>query len=228
MIPWPPDSAETPLAALVSGGLDSAVLLAESLRVYPAVTPITIRTGAVWEAAELEHLRQFLAAIRTRALRPLVELDLPVRDLYGDHWSLTGHGVPDARSADDAVYLPGRNVILFAKALLWCHLHGVPELATAPLASNPFPDATDAFYNGMAEVVNLAVRGTVSVLRPYAAMGLTKADVLKRGIGLPLQLTFSCIAPVAGRHCGCCNKCAERRLGFADAGMHDPTEYAHD
>ena len=223
---WPPGRASEPLAVLVSGGLDSAILLAEALRVYPAVTPIFIRTGSIWEAVEGDHLRRFLDAIRTPALRPLVALDLPVGDLYGDHWSLTGRGTPGERSADEAVYLPGRNVILLSKALLWCHLNGVPELATAPLGSNPFPDATDAFYNGMADVVNRGVNGKVRILRPYAELNLTKRDVLKRGAGMPLQHTFSCIRPERDLHCGHCNKCAERQHGFADAGMDDPTEYA--
>lgn len=223
--PWPPTRAESPLAILLSGGLDSAILLGESLRVYPAVHPIFIRTGAVWEAVENDHLRRFLDAVRVPALRPLVELELPVGDLYGDHWSSTGRGTPDEGTPDEAVFLPGRNVILLTKALLWCHLNAVPELAMAPLVSNPFPDSTAAFYNGMADAVNRSVDGRVRILRPYATMELTKADVLKRGAGMPLQHTFSCIRPASGRHCGRCNKCAERRRGFADAGMPDPTEY---
>lgn len=222
---WPPTRTESPLAILLSGGLDSAILLGESLRVYPAVHPIFIRTGAIWEAVENDHLRRFLDAVRVPALRPLVELELPVGDLYGDHWSLTGRDTPDEGTPDEAVFLPGRNVILLTKALLWCHLNGVPELAMAPLVSNPFPDSTVAFYNGMADAVNRSVDGSVRILRPYATMELTKADVLKRGAGMPLQHTFSCIRPSLGRHCGRCNKCAERRRGFADAGRPDPTEY---
>jgi 7-cyano-7-deazaguanine synthase len=49
--------------------------------------------------------------------------------------------------------------------------------------------------------------------------------VLKRGAEMPLQHTFSCIHPVRGRHCGHCNKCAERQRGFTEAGMDDPTSY---
>ena len=78
--------------------------------------------------------------------RPLVVLDLPVDDLYGDHWSITGDGVPDVRSADDAVYLPGRNALLLVKAAIWCRLHGIGELALAVLRSNPFADATPEFF----------------------------------------------------------------------------------
>jgi 7-cyano-7-deazaguanine synthase len=50
-------------------------------------------------------------------------------------------------------------------------------------------------------------------------------EVLKRAEGLPLELTFSCIAPEDGLHCGRCNKCAERARGFARAGLADPTRY---
>ena len=223
---WPPANAENPLAVLVSGGLDSAILLGEALRVYPRVHPLYILTGAVWEELENRYLRRFLNAIRTPRLAPLAELALPVEDLYGEHWSLSGKNIPGADTPDVAVFLPGRNVILLSKALIWCHLHGVPELATAPLGSNPFPDATPAFFDDFAEIVSSAVAGLVRVLRPYAALNLNKVDVLKRGIGMPLELTLSCIRPVRGMHCGACNKCAERRNGFREAKLMDPTEYA--
>jgi 7-cyano-7-deazaguanine synthase len=196
----------------------------EAVRAYPAVFPLYVRTGLHWEPTEREYLSRFLEAIRAPALRPLHTLDLPVRDLYGDHWSTTGEGVPGADTPDDAVYLPGRNVVLLSKALLWCHLHGVPELAMAPLGSNPFPDATPAFFDTFAKVVSDAVTGRVRVLRPYAH--LHKLDVLRRGAGMPLGETFSCIRPVSGLHCGQCNKCFERQQGFTDAGMTDPTRYA--
>src|SRR5262245_10116485 len=113
------------LAVLVSGGLDSAILVAESLDSHPAVHPLYVRFGRAWEAAELAHLRRFLEAIATPALRPLVILDMPVGDLYGRHWSITGEGVPAAGTPDELVFLPGRNVLFLSKALLWCHLHGV-------------------------------------------------------------------------------------------------------
>jgi 7-cyano-7-deazaguanine synthase len=216
----------TPLAVLVSGGLDSAVLLAEVIRAYPAVYPVYVRVGSFWEPAEEAHLRRFLAAVAGPALRPLVVLEQPVADLYGPHWSLTGDNVPGPDTPDDAVFLPGRNVLLLAKPLLWCLLNGVPELATAPLGSNPFPDATPEFYDAFAAAVGRAVGGSVRVLRPYADLGLHKTDVLRRGAGLPLGETFSCIRPAGGRHCGRCNKCAERQAGFAAAGMTDPTGYA--
>jgi 7-cyano-7-deazaguanine synthase len=224
---WPPPHADSALAVLVSGGLDSAVLLAEAARAYPVVVPIYVRVGMLWEDAERAHLDRFLAAVRTPALRPLVELAQPAADLYGGHWSVTGTDTPGATAAHDADFLPGRNVLLFAKPLLWCHLHGVPELATAPLGTNPFPDATPAFYDGLAAVVARGMNlPPVRVLRPYAT--LTKTDVLRRGLRFPLAWTFSCVRPWGHMPCGVCIKCGERQAGFRAAGVTDPTAYAHE
>ncbi len=216
--------ATRPLAVLVSGGVDSAVLVGESLTVRPTVYPLYIRTGLAWEEVELAHLRRFLGELESPVLRPLMILHQPVADLYGEHWSLTGHCVPGSETPDEAVYLPGRNVLLLSKAMLWCHLHGVSDLALAPLAANPFPDATPRFFTDFQNAVNEAVAGRVRVLWPY--LELDKAAVLRRGRDLPLRHTFSCIKPRDSRHCGACNKCAERRRAFAAAGLPDPTDYA--
>lgn len=210
-------------AILISGGLDSAILLAESLREGAPVHPLYVRCGLSWEGEERRHLDCFLDAIRTSSLCPLQILDVPVADLLDGHWSVTGQNVPDAASPDEAVFLPGRNVLLLGKAMLWCHLHGVPSVALACLESNPFPDATPAFFTAYQKAVNQAVDGTVVIRRPYT--GLSKTEVMRRGRDLPLELTFSCIHPIAGLHCGACNKCAERRRAFADAGMKDSTAY---
>jgi 7-cyano-7-deazaguanine synthase in queuosine biosynthesis len=59
---------------------------------------------------------------------------------------------------------------------------------------------------------------------PFA--GRKKHEVLELGRTLALDLTFSCIAPRAERHCGHCNKCAERQLAFTELGIADTTEYA--
>jgi 7-cyano-7-deazaguanine synthase len=212
------------LALLVSGGLDSAILLAESIKQYVAVFPLYIRCGLFYEPVELAYLQRFLEAVGVPALRPLVILEMPVTDLYGKHWSLTGRDVPSQSAPDEAVFLPGRNVLLLAKAMLWCHLHGVNAVALGSLQTNPFPDATPEFFVRIEALVNQAVRGSVQIVLPYG--GLSKVAVMHRGRGLPLEHTFSCIAPQNGLHCGACNKCGERRAAFAAAGMSDPTRYA--
>jgi 7-cyano-7-deazaguanine synthase len=168
-------------------------------------------------------VKQYLSALRKALLEELHILELPVGDLYPQHWSITGEGIPDGDSADEAVFLPGRNVLLLSKAMVWCHLNDVDAVACGSLGSNPFPDATPAFFTGLQEVVNWAMKGAVQIYLPYT--GMNKREVMVRGQGLPLELTFSCIHPVNGMHCGRCNKCAERRRAFAEAEMPDPTRY---
>jgi 7-cyano-7-deazaguanine synthase len=215
----------THLAVLISGGLDSAILLGDVLRRYSSVTPIYMRCGLAWEAVELAYLQRYLDALRGPALKPLVVLDQPISDVYGTHWSITGKDAPLIGKPEEAVFLPGRNVLLLAKSLLWCHLHGVPALALGSLQTNPFPDATPAFFHGFQELLNQAMQGNVEVQLPFG--GMKKVAVMALGRGLPLEYSFSCVAPVESSHCGRCSKCGERRDAFRDAGMRDPTRYAN-
>lgn len=203
------------VCALVSGGLDSCVMLAELGKTYRHVYPVYVRQGLAWEPAELRHLRRYLRVIQTR---PLTILDLPVRDVYGAHWSLTGRRVPGAKTPDEAVCLPGRNLMLLSKAAVFCALHRIPVIAVGSLGHNPFPDATPAFFRDFARVSG------VQVVAPFRR--LSKVQVVRRGRGLPLDLSFSCIAPRRGLHCGRCNKCAERQRAFREAGLRDRTRYA--
>jgi len=217
-----PDS-NLPIAVLVSGGLDSAVLLGVLARSRPAVFPLYVRCGLAWEIVEFNCLQRFVKAVASAALHPVVVLDLPMTDLYGQHWS-TGRGkTPGSETADDAVYLPGRNVLLLAKALVWCHLNNVSTVALAVLEANPFPDATPTFFRDYASVVSQAVSGQITISTPFA--GLTKAEVIHRSRDLPVQYTFSCLEPKGENHCGICNKCAERQRAFRAAGVPDPTQY---
>jgi 7-cyano-7-deazaguanine synthase len=212
------------VAVLASGGVDSAILVAELARQRRAVHPIYVRFGLAWEAAEEAHLRSFLETLTGPALRPLVALDVPIAPVYGSHWSLSGDEVPDERTTDDAVYLPGRNLLLLSLPSVWCALHGVHTIALGTLKGNPFPDATDAFFAQFAALAERAMDHDFEIVTPFGALG--KADVVELGRGLALERTFSCIDPVGGRHCGRCNKCAERRHGFAAAAIEDATDYA--
>ncbi len=209
---------------LLSGGLDSSILASHLLREGRVVQPFYVRSHLLWEGEEQHATERFLRAVATPALHSLVVLDLPIDDVYGSHWSTTGRGVPEWSSADSAVYLPGRNVLLTVKAALWCQLHGIGELALATLAGNPFADATAEFFERFQAVLGLAVGSPIRLLRPFAA--LDKRQVMLLGRDLPLELTFSCIAPVGNLHCGRCNKCAERHRAFALAEADDPTRYA--
>jgi 7-cyano-7-deazaguanine synthase len=213
------------IGLLLSGGLDSSILLGHLLYQQRRVLPFYIRSQLAWQREELKAAKRFLRAVATDRLEDLVVLDLPVRDVYGDHWSITGKNVPGVKSSADAVYLPGRNALLLIKAALWCHLHGIDRLALAVLESNPFSDATPEFFSSLESTLERATGDRIRFVRPFAKVD--KADVMCLGRGLPLELTFSCIAPVDGLHCGRCNKCAERQNAFCTIGGQDKTKYAN-
>jgi 7-cyano-7-deazaguanine synthase len=209
---------------LASGGLDSSILVGQLLREKRRVQPIYVRTGVAWQAAEEAALQRYLHAVATPDLARLVTLDMPLGDLYGQHWSLSGRGVPDAQSPDEAVFLPGRNALLLVKAAVWCQLHGIGELALAPLGTSPFADAGEAFLHDFQAAINRGAARSVRLVRSFGH--LNKQQVMALGRELPLELTCSCIAPIDDVHCGRCNKCAERQAAFADAGIEDRTPYA--
>jgi 7-cyano-7-deazaguanine synthase len=209
---------------LASGGVESAALLRWSLDRYRRVTPLYIRTGTAWEGAELGRLRRLVTAFNAPSMARPVVLEVPVRDVYGRHWSVTGRGVPDADSPDPAVYLPGRNLLLLSKAAVYAALSGIDTLLLGTLKDNPFPDATAAFVAAMTRAVQRGLDTPLRIETPFR--DLHKTDVLRMSRDVPWGESFSCIRPVGRRHCGACNKCAERRRGFAEAGIADPTRYA--
>ncbi len=212
-------------AVLVSAGLDSAVLLASEARSGP-VHPIYVSCGLAWEAEELAALHRLLASAPYADAASLAVLTFPVTDLYpASHWALRSEP-PAYDTADEDVYLAGRNVILLSKAAIYCVQHEIGRLAIGPLAGNPFPDATTSFFEAMATALSIGLAQRIVIAAPLLRMD--KAAVIRCGaaLGVPLELTLSCMNPRAGRHCGRCSKCRERREAFRNAGMADATSYA--
>ncbi len=198
---------------LAGAGVDSSALAWELLNRGFEVHPLYIRCGFRWERAELFWLKRLLGRLARPGLKPLTVMAAPMDGALAGHWSLSGRAVPDARSAADSVYLPGRNLILLSQAGVLCGLKGLPAIATAVLRGNPFPDARPAAFAAMSRAISLAVGRRVEVFAPY--LRLSKSRVLARTPGLPLELTFSCLNPRGRRACGNCNKCAERALVVA-------------
>lgn len=214
-----------PVAVLCSGGLDSCVLLIDLARRTGRAVPLFVRAGHPWEDAERAALGRFLDAVGEPAVAPPRDLALPMGDVYGAHWSMSGQGAPGWAAPDEAVELRGRNLVLLSKALVAAAIEGWPTVALGTLAGNPFPDATPHFFAAIAAVGSEALRSSLAVVAPYRA--LSKSEVIRRGAELPLELTLSCLRPTSdGRHCGDCNKCRERVEAFAAANVADRTRYA--
>jgi 7-cyano-7-deazaguanine synthase len=216
-------------AVLVSGGLDSAVLLAEEAGRH-AVQPIYVSVGLAWEPRERTVLERLLQAAFAD-LAPLVSLSVDMRDVYtGAHWAVRGEP-PAYHTPDEDVYLAGRNIVLLGKAAIFCASAQIHRLVLGTLGHNPFPDATPAFRSAMTHALSLGLAHEFEIDAPYAE--LEKSEIVRRGtaLGVPFELTMSCMRPAAGAgdtvvHCGTCSKCRERHDAFLAAGVADPTDYA--
>ena len=234
----PARAAISRTAVLFSSGLDSAVLLASELHVAtPAagdatggtalVQPVYVRSGLAWETEELRLAERLIAAAPFAGrVDPLATLDCPVTDTYRpSHWAVAGTP-PAYATADEEVYLVGRNVLLLAKVATWCAVNRIGRIALGPLAGNPFPDATPKFFAAMRQALSLGLDHDLEIVAPFR--NLSKAAVIVRGrsLGVPFELTLSCMNPVDGRHCGRCSKCRERLQAFETAGAADPASYA--
>ncbi len=217
------DERSSDACVLVSGGVESTILLHEALGRYRRVTPIYVRNHLRWEDTELFTLKNFLRNLRQGNLRPLKVLELSLRDLYENHWSITGIKIPDARSRDESVYLPGRNIIFFSKAAAYAAMHDIPVIEIGVLKGNPFPDSSKNFLKKLSGVLSLGLGKPIEIRAPFQK--LNKEDVIVLGRKLPLEMTFSCINPKGYEHCGECNKCTERKKAFFAAGVFDKTKY---
>lgn len=212
------------IAVLSSGGLDSCVLIADMAR-QAKVIPIYIQNGLFWEKEELKALEKFIQALHNPNIEPIINLHLPIQSLYEKHWSMIGKFMPDKNSSDTKTYIPGRNILLLSLAAVWCSMHHVPRIAIGSLLENPFLDSTPDFFNQLSQTLSSGLAFQVHIEAPYREK-YKKNDLIQKFHTLPLELSMSCMNPKNGMHCGQCNKCIERQMGYKNAKIPDQTKYA--
>lgn len=219
----------TQTVVLLSGGLDSAVLAAHEAQ-SSTVLPVYVSVGLAWEHAEIAMLDRLLGApVFAGRVAPLAHVEFTMRDVYPPtHWAIRGVP-PGYDTPDEDVYLTGRNLVLLTKAGVVAAQARAGRIAMGPLAGNPFPDARPEFFESMARAMSLGLDHPLEIATPFVTW--EKEEVIKRGVtlGVPLELTLSCMNPVIAEvpmHCGLCSKCRERRDAFNAAAVADPTTYA--
>jgi 7-cyano-7-deazaguanine synthase len=215
---------------MLSGGLDSAVLAAEESRTY-IVHPVYVAGGLAWEEGEQRVVRQLLGgppfSNAANPVLPLTRLEFSMRDVYhGAHWAITGTP-PAYDTPDEDVYLHGRNIALLSKAAVYAATRNISRIVVAPLAGNPFPDATPQFFAALNAAFSLGLAAPIEIAAPFAQLHKENVVALGAELGVPFELTLSCMNPSGTTHCGLCSKCRERRDAFQAAGIADPTTYAN-
>jgi len=219
---------------LLSGGLDSATLLALAKRQGYGAHCLTFAYGQR-HAVEVEAARRVAQAQRAAAHR-VIEIDLRA---FGGSALTADVAVPKDRSPAEmtgdipVTYVPARNTIFLAYALGLAEVLGAEAIFIGVNAVDysGYPDCRPEFVRAFQGVANVATKAAVEG-RPTRLVTplihLTKAQIIRTGVelGVDYGLTHSCYDPVGELACGRCDSCQIRRQGFAEAGVADPTRYA--
>lgn len=212
---------------LLSGGVDSTVLLYSLIREYECY-PLTIDYGQR-HSKECIAARNVCEALNCNLLLRHKHLNFGVlRTLLPS--SLTGKGeVPEGHYTEESMsstVVPGRNLIFLAIAAGYAEGLGAQSVAYAAHSEDHYlyPDCRPEFVRAAQSVVYMSSGKRLSLLAPL--LTTSKTDIVKLGakLAVPFGSTWSCYE--GGEvHCGKCGTCVERKEAFVKAGVPDPTEY---
>ncbi|OJW46144.1 7-cyano-7-deazaguanine synthase QueC [Thiobacillus sp. 65-1402] len=219
-----------PAVILLSGGLDSATVLAIARAAGYACHALSLDYGQRHNAelAAAARLAASLGAAGHRVVR------LGLGDFGGSALTDAAIAVPETPTAGIPVtYVPARNTVMLALALAWAEVLGARDIFIGVNAVDysGYPDCRPEFIAAFEHMANLATRAGIegAKLRIHAPLQhLSKAQIIQRGaaLGVDYAQTVSCYqADADGRACGVCDACRLRRQGFAQAGVPDPTLY---
>lgn len=216
---------------LVSGGLDSATVLAMARADGWTCHALSFDYGQRHKA-ELEAARQ-VAEAGGAATHRVVRLGL--EQIGGS--ALTDAGIEVPEGGGDGIpvtYVPARNTVFLAVALGLAEVAGATDIFIGVNAVDysGYPDCRPAFIAAFEALANVATKAGAegARFRIHAPLiDLTKSGIIRRGteLGVDYALTVTCYrADEAGRACGHCDACRLRREGFREAGLPDVTRYA--
>ena len=222
----------TKAVVLLSGGLDSATVLAIAVAEGYEAYALSFDYGQR-HVSELECARKVAASLHAKEHR-IARIDLRV---FGGSALTAEIGVPKGRSTDEMsgeipiTYVPARNTIFLSFALAWAEVLGSSDIfiGVNALDYSGYPDCRPEFIEAFERLANLAtkagVEGRQKLKIHTPLIALSKADIIRRGqqLGVDYSLTSSCYDPLpAGRPCGACDSCLLRQKGFRENGLTDP------
>lgn len=221
-----------PAIVLLSGGLDSATVLAIARAEGFAPHALSFSYGQR-HSSELEAARRVSDALGAVEHR-VAEIDLR---LFGGSALTTELEVPKDRDLGEEheipiTYVPARNTIFLSFALAYAEVVGAQDvfIGVNALDYSGYPDCRPEYVAAYEAMANLATRAGVEGARLRIRTPLidwTKAQIIQRGLelGVDYGITISCYDPVGERACGRCDACQLRLKGFAEAGSRDPAPY---
>jgi 7-cyano-7-deazaguanine synthase len=222
---------------LLSGGLDSATVLAIARSEGYELYPLSFRYGQR-HARELAAAEQVARACGAGERHLVIAFDL--RAIGGS--ALTDAiDVPKSRSAGEiahgipVTYVPARNTIFLSFGLAYAEKIGAGDIffGANQLDYSGYPDCREEYIRAFEAMANLAtkagVEGKTRTRIHTPLIRMTKAEIIRKGLalGVDYALTWSCYDPTAdGLACARCDSCQLRLKGFKEAGVEDPVKYA--
>ncbi len=215
---------------LVSGGLDSATVLAMAKSQGFHCFTLSFDYGQ-------RHRAELVAAQKIAAAYPDVVhkvVTLNLDSIGGSALTDKDIAVPESPTEGIPVtYVPARNTIFLSIALGWAEVLEASRIFIGVNAVDysGYPDCRPEFIEAFTQLANVATKvgvegGVMQICAPLSA--LSKADIIRAGValGVDYSATVSCYqADASGRACGRCDSCRLRREGFEAAGISDPTRY---
>ncbi|WP_280142178.1 7-cyano-7-deazaguanine synthase QueC [Pseudomonas linyingensis] len=224
------DMTDKKAVILLSGGLDSATVLAMALAEGYACYTMSFDYGQ-------RHRAELQAAERVARQLGAVEHKVVGIDLNGIGGSaLTDDSIAVPEEPGEGIpvtYVPARNTLFLSLALGWAEVLGARDIFIGVNAVDysGYPDCRPEFITAFERLANLATKAGVEGegFRIRAPLQyLSKAQIIEAGLtrGVDFALTVSCYqADADGRACGRCDSCRLRAEGFRAAGVADPTRY---
>lgn len=221
---------------LLSGGLDSATVLAVAQRDGYDVHALTFRYGQRHEH-EVQAAR---ALARDRGVRRHVVLDVDLRAFGGSALTAADVDVPKDRPAElisrgvPATYVPARNTIFLSFALGWAEVLGARDIfiGVNAIDYSGYPDCRPEYLAAFEQLARLATAAGAEDGAEFRVraplLRLTKGEIVSLGtsLGVDYARTTSCYDPAPdGAACGRCDACQLRLKGFAESGAVDPARY---
>ena len=215
---------------LVSGGLDSATVLAMAINEGFESHALSFDYGQR-HSAELAASARIAEGLGAAAH---VTLQIDLRQFGGSALTDDDLDVPTEPSEGIPItYVPARNTVFLSLALAYAETLGAQEIFIGVNAVDysGYPDCRPEFISAFEEMANLATKAGVEGERitiHTPLIHLTKAEIIQAGTALAVDYgsTVSCYqATPEGAACGQCDSCRIRAQGFADAGIADPTPY---
>lgn len=224
--------SQTRAIILLSGGLDSATVLAMAKARGLDCHTVGFDYGQK-HRSELTAAQRIADALGDHPHK-VIRLDLG--SIGGSALTSDDIDVPITGVADDGIpvtYVPARNTVFLSIALGYGEVIGARHLFIGANAVDysGYPDCRPAFieqFECLANVATAAVDGGERWVIEAPLMTMSKSDIVTTGsaLGVDYSMTVSCYqADEEGAACGACDSCRLRRKGFLDAGLHDPTKY---